>query len=258
MGRFPSILQGMNTIITGTSSGIGHGLAEEYLARGADVWGISRRPAEDLFQHDQYRHLQLDLTEYPEVERRLPRFLEGQERWDLVVLNAGVLGPIRWMRELAADEMKWVMEINVWANKVFLDVLFRETEKVRQVVGMSTRASLRSSPGWGPYSVSKAGLNMLMNVYAEEYPETHFSAFAPGLVDSEIQETIWKIEETNKYPTLKKLQDARYTDEMPDARRAAPRLIQGMEKALESESGTFVDVREMGGDSVGGLPGGDR
>jgi hypothetical protein len=37
-----------------------------------------------------------------------------------------------------------------------------------------------------------------------------------------------------------------------------PSILQGMKKALESESGTFVDVRDMGGDFVGGLSGGER
>jgi len=235
----------MNIIITGTSSGIGHGLAQEYLERGAEVWGISRRPAHGLSQHDHYRHLPLDLTEYEEVERRVPEFLAGRDPWDLVILNAGVLGPIQGMNELTLDEIKRVMDINVWANKMLLDILFREAREIRQVVGMSTKASLRSSPGWGPYSVSKAGLNMLMNVYAKEYPDTHFSAFAPGLVDSEIQEAIYQMEETDKYPTLKRLQEARYTDEMPEPRGAAPMLIRGIKEALEHESGSYVDVREM-------------
>jgi NAD(P)-dependent dehydrogenase (short-subunit alcohol dehydrogenase family) len=235
----------MNILITGTSSGIGHGLAQEFVARGAEVWGISRRPAGDLSGEDHYRHLQLDLTDYDQVRRLVPEFLGGQQLIDLVVLNAGVLGEIRWMSEVDVEEMKRVAEINVWANKVLLDLLFREVREVKQVVGMSTKASLRSSPGWGPYSVSKAGLNMLMNVYAKEYPDTHFTAVAPGLIDSEIQETIWRIRETDKYPTVKRLQDARYTDQMPDPRTAAPALIDGMDKALQYESGSYVDVREM-------------
>ena len=235
----------MNIVITGTSSSIGHGLAQEYLSRDHRVWGMSRRAAEDLSRHGSYRHLQLDLMEYGEIEGLVPEFLAGQRRWDLVVLNAGVLGPIRWMSELPVDEMKRVTEINVWANKVLLDLLLREVPKITQVVGMSTKASLRSSPGWGPYSVSKAGLNMLMNVYAKEHPHTHFSSFAPGLVDSEIQETIWNIQETEKYPTVETLQQARHTDAMPNPVNAAPKLIQGMAKALESESGSYVDVREM-------------
>jgi NAD(P)-dependent dehydrogenase (short-subunit alcohol dehydrogenase family) len=235
----------MQVLITGSSSGIGHGLASEFLSRGADVWGISRRNAEDLSTDGHYRHLLLDLTDYEKVRLSIPPFLEGQEGFDLVILNAGMLGPIRWVSELGLDAMKQVMEINVWANKVLLDILLRQLKEVKQVVGISSGASLRSTPGWGPYSMSKAGLNMLMNIYASEYPDTHFTAFAPGLVDSEIQEEIWNIEETDDYPAAKRLQEARYTELMPDARKAAPMLIEGMQKSLEYDSGSFVDVREM-------------
>ena len=137
------------------------------------------------------------------------------------------------------------MEINVWANKFLLDILFAHVDRIRQVIGMSSKASLRSTPGWGPYSMSKAGLNMLMNIYAKEHTSTHFIAFAPGLVDSAIQEEIWNIRDADKYPAAKRIQGSRYTDDMPDADAAALKLIEGMKKALEYESGGFVDVRDM-------------
>lgn len=235
----------MNIMITGTSSGIGNGLAKEFLERGNKVWGISRRKKDELDGHENYKHLQLDLTHHKKVKELVPGFIGEQGSFDLVVLNAGILGDIRWMEEVDVDGMKKVMEINVWSNKVLLDVLFGMGLKIRQVVGMSSGAALRSTPGWGPYSMSKAALDMLMNIYSKEYPDTHFIAFAPGLVDTEIQEHIYSLEETEKYPALKRLQDARHTEQMPDAETAAPMLIEGFEKALEHESGSHVDVREM-------------
>lgn len=235
----------MHILITGTSSGIGHGLTQEYLARGAKVWGISRRITDDLIKEANYHHIQLDLTNHKAVIEKLPDFIDDSKRFDMVILNAGILGPVKWMSEVDTEAMQRVMDVNVWSNKVLLDLLFSLGKDIRQVVGMSTKASLRSTPGWGPYAVSKAALNMLMNVYAKEHNETHFIAFAPGLVDSEIQETIWNIKETDKYPAVEKLQQARYTEDMPDSRAAASKLIWGMEKARELESGSFADVREM-------------
>ncbi len=235
----------MNILITGTSSGIGYGLARDFLARGANVWGISRRKADDIHDRDNYKHLGLDLTHHNKVRELIPEFIRYQGSLDLVILNSGILGDIKLMSEIDIHQMKLVMEINVWSNKVLLDVLFENEVKIKQVVGMSSKASLRSTPGWGPYCLSKAGLNMLMNIYAKEYPETHFTAFAPGLVDSEIQEFIYSIKETDKYPTTKRLQEARFTEEMPDAIKAAPMLISGFNKALKYESGSFVDVREI-------------
>jgi NAD(P)-dependent dehydrogenase (short-subunit alcohol dehydrogenase family) len=235
----------MNVLITGTSSGIGHGLAKEFIKRKANIWGISRRTADDLIKNDNYHHLNLDLTNFNSLEEEVPKFTKAVKNLDLVILNAGVLGQIKWMSEIGADEMKRVMEVNVWANKVLLDTLFKNIQTIKQVIGISSKASLRSSPGWGPYSMSKAGLNMLMNIYAREYPETHFNAFAPGLVDSEIQEAIYNIKETDKYPTIERLQNARYTETMPEPDKAAPMLINSMKKALTYENGSFVDVREM-------------
>lgn len=235
----------MNVFITGTSSGIGHGLAMEYLSRGASVWGMSRREVAGLAEENNYHHLQIDITDYENIGQQLAGFFKDVKTFDIVILNAGVLGQIRFAAEVSLEEMKKVMEVNVWANKVLLDILFSLDLKIKQVIGMSSKASLRSTPGWGSYSMSKAGLNMLMNIYAKEFTDTHFSAFAPGLVDSEIQEQIWQVKERDKFPAAARLQDARYTDEMPEARMAAPLLIEGFEKALKYDSGSFVDVREM-------------
>jgi len=235
----------MNILITGTSSGIGYGLTLEFLKRGNQVWGISRRKASDLEKFANYQHLRLDLTASEKTKELIPGFLSGRDDFDLVVLNAGILGEIKFMNDLTDEEMKEVMEINVWANKTLLDILFFLSVEIKQVVGISSGAALRSTPGWGSYSLSKAGLDMLMNIYAKEYPETHFCGFAPGLVDSEIQEYIYSIKDAEMYPSAKKLQEARFTDAMPDAVTAAPMLIAGMEKALNYESGSHVDVREM-------------
>lgn len=235
----------MKVFITGASSGIGHGLALEYLKRDAIVWGISRRGSEGLSGYPNYNNLQLDLTSYEKSQQLIPGFLSMTDYFDLVILNAGILGEIKLMQNIRIDDIKKVMETNVWANKNLLDLLFRLNIKITQVVSMSSKAALLSSPGWGSYSLSKAALDMLMNIYAKEYPDTHFCAFAPGLVDSEIQDYIYNIKEVEKYPSAKKLKEARYTDEMPDAINAAPMLIEGFEKALNYKSGSHVDVREL-------------
>lgn len=235
----------MNILITGTSSGIGYGLALEYLRQKHTVYGISRREPKKLIANSDYHHLSADLTVFDEVAEKLPSFIESENQLDLVILNSGILGEIKLMKEVSINNMKKVMEINVWANKNLLDYLFKLNIKVRQVVGMSSMAAIRSSPGWGTYSLSKAALDMLMNIYAKECPDTHFSAFAPGLVDSEIQDYIYNIKDVEKYPTAKTLQEARYTEAMPDAVSAPPMLIEGMEKALQYESGSHVDVREI-------------
>lgn len=234
----------MKILITGSSSGIGNGLAKAYL-KNHQVWGISRRIPENIKSDPNYRHLSLDLVNHNKVKDSVPLFLKEVLQFDIVILNSGILGEIRLTQDVSIADMKAVMEINVWANKGLLDLIFENGIKIKQVIGMSSGAALRSTPGWGSYSLSKAALDMLMNVYAKERPATHFTAFAPGLVDSEIQEYIFNMKDAEQYPSAKKLKEARYTEVMPDADTAAPLLISGFEKALKYESGLHLDIREI-------------
>lgn len=70
----------MRVLITGTSSGIGRGIADKFLEEGHTVTGIDRR--EESIQNDGYTHICRDIrdkSEYPELEP-----------FDIVINNAGV------------------------------------------------------------------------------------------------------------------------------------------------------------------------
>ena len=70
----------MRVLITGTSSGIGKGIAEKFLKEGHNVTGIDRKDAS--IQHKNYTHICMDIRtkeQYPELEP-----------FDIVINNAGV------------------------------------------------------------------------------------------------------------------------------------------------------------------------
>lgn len=230
----------MNVFITGASSGIGNALAKHYLANGHKVWGVSRRNT-DIDSPD-FKYLSLDLTHYDKVKEEIPRFVQGQS-FDLVVLNAGVLGKIQPMAQAELSELKNTMEINLWAQKVLLDELLQNA-KIKEVVAISSGASVNGNLGWSGYSLSKAALNMLVQLYAQEFKDTKFYALAPGLVDTSMQDTLWEVSE-ERFPSVKKLHDARGTDNMPTPEKFAPLFEQALKKLETLESGSFADVRKM-------------
>lgn len=90
--------------ITGTSSGLGYALAVEYLKRGADVWGLSRRSPSDLQTHSNYTHFTCDLNDRDQlisVVRQLP---EERSVLDTLILNAAVLPDISDMKDTSLEE----------------------------------------------------------------------------------------------------------------------------------------------------------
>lgn len=230
----------MNVFITGVSSGIGKGLAEHYIEKGANVYGVSRRVPD--IKSENFHHISLDLLDYPAVETQIPRLLGG-ENLDLAVLNAGVLGKIQPMTHADLNELKGTMETNLWSQKVLLDVLMKNS-KIETVIGISSGAAVNGNFGWSGYSISKAAFNMLIQLYAREYEDTKFYALAPGLVDTSMQDYLGEISE-EKYPSVKKLHDARGTENMPRPKNFGPIFDGALSKLSKLESGSFADIRKM-------------
>lgn len=187
--------------ITGVSSGLGHGLAKVYLERGAEVYGCSRREPADLVANG-LRFASVDLTDETGGARTFGELIRTAGHFDTVILNAGKLGEIRDMADTPLDDLRETMEVNVWANKWLLDALFADGRTVGHVVAISSGASQSGSRGWNGYSLSKAALNMLVKLYAGERPETHFTAFAPGLVDTAMQDYLTNLPEDPRYEPL--------------------------------------------------------
>ena len=233
-------------LITGVSSGIGHGLAEAYLRKGARVYGVSRREPDDLLRQETFHFRQADLGDHEATKQTLASLLADVQQLDVVVLNAGILTTFGDMAETSLDELKDAMEINVWANKTVLDSVFDAVRRVDQVVAMSSGAAVSGNRGWNGYAVSKAALNMLVQMYARERPDTHFFSFAPGLVDTAMQEYLCSLPTDDRYPTLEPMQAKRGTDEMPTADMLADRLIAVFQRiAAEAESGGFARINQF-------------
>lgn len=234
-----------NTIyITGVSSGLGYGLTKAYLSQGALVYGCSRREPEDLISQG-LRFQAIDLSDADAGETLLNEQIQGVQHFDIVILNAAKLGKIRDMQDVSLSDLRETMEINLWANKWLLDVLFSHNRIVKQIVAISSGASQSGSRGWNGYSLSKAALNMLVKLYAGERPETHFTSFAPGLVDTAMQDYLTNLPEDDRYPPLTTLKAAKGTDRMPDGETCARKLIDAFPKLLQLESGGYADIRKL-------------
>ncbi|MEM7054084.1 MAG: SDR family NAD(P)-dependent oxidoreductase [Pseudomonadota bacterium] len=233
----------MNVLITGNSSGLGLGLTKQLLARDAIVWGMSRRgcPLQDEGLRDR-KHDLANLTTLPEA---LERLLSDCLRLDLVILNAGILGRIQPISETHMAELEHLMRINVWANKVILDWLIERQLPATQIVAISSGAGHNLSYGWGGYALSKSLLNDLIALYAHEMSDSHLTALAPGLVDTGMQDYLCEHVDTEEYPSVQKLVNARGSEAMPDPDQAATRILDLMEKLNKGPSGQFTDLRNV-------------
>jgi len=242
----------MRLFITGVGSGLGKALAEEALKRGYAVFALGRRLPEEL--EGKVSFVRCDLRAHEEIYPALEELLKGVKELELAVLNAGVLGKLKDMRETPLFEMEEVFRVNLWANKVLIDGLFKLGLKVERVVAVSSGAARNCNRGWNAYAMSKAALNCMVKLYAKEVEGTHFVAYAPGLVLSPMLEEVLR-SDGKKFPSVERI---RRSPKLTPS-QAAEAFFKALPYLEKAESGSFVDVRELPffEEFLKGLSGGD-
>lgn len=233
-------------LLTGASRGLGAGLLSELRASGAEATVIGRH-APDV--GPPVRFVACDLSDLDAIPAAVDRAIEGVDRFDLVLLNAGVLGDVKDLAEHSMDAVRRVMDVNVWANKILLDRLLDPAGgvPVAHVVGLSSGAAVNGSGGWGPYSISKAALNLLLRVYADERPATHFTALAPGVIRTAMTESIVAGSPVEpRHPASGRIRELFDRGEPLEPKPAARRILDALPRLrADFPSGAFVDVRDL-------------
>ena len=232
----------MKVFITGHSRGLGAALCRHYLESGSQVFGLSRSMLDDA--HPGLAQVACDLAERDAIAPALDALLAQAGTLDLAYLNAGVLGRIANLHETSLADIETVMDINVWANKVMLDWLARQSPPARQIILMSSGAAVVGMHGWGAYALSKATLNMLAMLYAQEMPASHLVALAPGLVDTDMQALLREVDGA-AFPSVLRLRHAQGTADMPTPAVAAARIAALAGDLMRYPSGSYVDIRKL-------------
>jgi cytidylate kinase len=235
----------LNLFITGVGSGLGLALAKEFINRGYTVFALSRREPAELKGNPRFVFAHCDLSNLEEVRDRARLLLERVNRqlpW--AVLNAGILGELKEMRQTPLREFRKVLDVNLWSNKILLDLLWDlQNEgrlKVGQVVAISSGAAVNCNKGWNAYSLSKAALNCAIKLYHWEFEDSHLLSLAPGLITTPMLEKVLQTADEDRFPSVKRIrQSPKHTPES-----AAKMLLGVFPSLVKFPSGSFIDVRK--------------
>lgn len=186
-------------IITGASSGIGKATALAFAHAGIDVALVSRSESKlnavvDAVQDigGQAKAYCLDLADVDRVKAGLEAIVADFQPIDILVNNAG-MGYTGTLAETPLQDWQQVMALNL--TSVFqctLGVLAHLRDRHKgTIINVASVAGKTPFPGWGAYSVSKAGLIALSKTLAAE-ERAHgirVVAFSPGAVNTPIWDT---------------------------------------------------------------------
>jgi alcohol dehydrogenase/benzil reductase ((S)-benzoin forming) len=226
-----------NILITGCSSGLGLALTNFYLDKGYIVYGISRNKPN--ITNKNFIFKSCDLSNLSLIKEQLDNFITSIKDINIAYLNAGMLGEIKETNKLQIEEMQKVYELNVYSNKELLDIL--EKTNTENIIAISSGASKNGSKGWASYSLSKAGLNMLVNLYSKELLKTKILCVAPGVIETPMTDYI-RHEIDDAIFTSAKVLKAGVIQKPSEAAKKLDNLVSRID---EFESGSFIDVREI-------------
>ncbi|HWB44003.1 MAG TPA: SDR family NAD(P)-dependent oxidoreductase [Hyphomicrobiaceae bacterium] len=174
-------LAGRLALVTGATRGIGRAVALAYAKEGAHLILVGRTAGALEEVDDEIRSLggnatllTLDLKQHDKIDALGPTIYQRWNKLDILVGNAGVLGPLSPLGHITAEAWNEVMEVNITANWRLirtLDPLLRRSDAGRAIFVTSGVAS-NPRAYWGPYAVSKAALEALARIYAQEMENT--------------------------------------------------------------------------------------
>ena len=192
------LFEGKRCLITGASSGIGYGLAERLLQRGAaEVWICSKNEerisAAANTLNEKYGRIKwaaLDVCDEDAVTKFVNEMAEGGDI-DYVFANAGT-GAVGAFEDFSKETFEYVMGINFYgvlnADHAAVKVMLRQGHGC--IINMSSMEGFIGIGYKSPYTVSKFAVYGLTESLRKEYDPQNirFAVACPGPVVS----NIWK------------------------------------------------------------------
>ncbi len=188
-------ISGKNVLITGSSRGIGLGIAHAFAGQGANVIlnGRSSIPAEVLESFADYGvkvYVVLgDVAKQQDARQMVAKAIELAGSIDILVNNAGITKDGLALR-MSEDDFEAVLKVNLTGTFNMTQAVLKPMTKAKMgaVINVSSVVGLIGNAGQANYAASKAGVIGFTKAIAREVAgrNVRVNAIAPGFIESDM------------------------------------------------------------------------
>ena len=183
-----------HAIISGAGSGLGHGLAERLLRRGAKVsvldLSVSKERAAALdvaalAGGGRWQHHACNITDSAAVVQAVSSSVTSFGAPDIAINSAGV-GSNEAFLDLTEAQFRRVIEINVYGSRNFSAAVLPYLKPGSRLALIASLAGITSNYGYAAYGTSKFAVLGLATTLRQEYEPLgiHISCICPPEVDT--------------------------------------------------------------------------
>ena len=198
-------LDGRVALVTGGTRGIGRAIVDAYVAAGAPVCVLARKPDELAETEAAVRAAGGTIITVagsagdPEIiESAVARCVGELGSLDILVNNAATNPAFGPMIETESAKVRKVLEVNVEGALLLAQAAWRAWMRERGgvILNIASVGGIQPSPFIGIYNASKAALvHMTKQLALELAPDVRVNALAPGLVKTHMARALWEADE---------------------------------------------------------------
>lgn len=189
-------------VITGSTRGIGYGLADQFMLQGCQVVvsGRSQQTVDEAAAGLAKRHgddrvfgFPCEVSDYAQVQALWNAAIGRFQKIDIWINNAGLGNTLAPLWELDPQDMQKIVNTNVLGSmygcKVAVTGMLKQGYgSVYNLEGYGSRSSKRIVPGLTPYGTTKAALAFLDQSLAKELEgkPVYMGSILPGMVVTDL------------------------------------------------------------------------
>ena len=196
-----------NALITGASRGLGLALARQLAENG---WGLiidarGKKALEQVHQDLSAKTKVIAIAGDIAAESHRKKLLKAAQELgglDALVNNASLLGPSPQPSLLTypLDMFEQVYRTNVFAPLALIQALDSTLRLDACILNVTSDAGVEAYSGWGGYGSSKAALEHLSHILAEENPSLRVYWVDPGDMRTQMQQEAFPDEDISDRP----------------------------------------------------------
>ncbi len=194
-------LKDKTAVVTGSGRGLGRAIALSFVKEGAKV-ALFSRTMEDLEEtsariremNGEVLRVSGDVSKKEDADRLMEQTVKQFGTIDILVNNAAIIGPPRFLED--ADEDSWLKTININLNGVYYccrrAIPVMAEKGAGKIINVTSGLGQRPFPHFCAYGVSKAGVDQITRSLGEEFREKNIqvNSLDPGVMDTSMQNQI--------------------------------------------------------------------
>ena len=248
------MLEGITAFVTGASQGIGRAIATELAAEGANVALAARSDgiygtADRIDDDARALPVETDVTDEASVEAAIEATVERFGGLDCLVNNAGIAGPTKPVEEVAVDEWRRTMDVNVlgcFLCSKHAAPHLRESER-GSIVNIGSISGKRPLTDRTPYVASKMAVVGLTRTLAFELGEDDVTvnAVCPGATRGDRIDRVIQGQADAQGISFEEAKRRVFSEDAALGRLVEPEDVAGMVAYLAGDRGRHVTAQDV-------------